>query len=268
MSYVPMKRKKRRTYTTGSVSRGIRKMAVEKQRAILRGTAGRVSYAQSTAARSSEVKGVDVTINDANIGADLSTNDDTYLLNGVQQGTGCFNRIGKKIKLKSLRLKGYFQALYTPNDESGRVDGVSVRMVVLYDNEATGTTLPVGTDILQNLDQGGATGNTNLLALPNYFNMERFRILRDMTISLNPGTVGYQIAASGTTTGEGQLSVQVPIDEYIKLEGLDTVYSATANPVTYEEINKGALIVRFVSNTLGSQSLVNVAVGTRVRYYD
>lgn len=214
-----------------------------------------------------EIKGVDVLIEDNDILAAIGANNtNVWLLNGVQTGSGFFNRVGKKIKLKSVRVKGNFAATYIPDAVSGRVNSTVARMLVVYDEDGPFAALPTMDQILLSTDQTGASNSTSMMAQANFVNMERFTILRDKMIDLNPGTVGYALP---TATGEGQITVTCPVDEYIKLKGRDTVFSSTSNPVTIADISKGALYVLFLISYRAAGETVAAFNGyTRVRYFD
>lgn len=115
--------------------------------------------------KSIEFKTIDVTVGP--VVAD-STGSVT-LLNGITQGTDYTNRIGRKITLRSIEIKG--QNYVTP---ATGVDQ-NQRVLIVHDNDPTGA-LPAITDIL--------TGITPV-ALRNLNNRTRFNILLDKRFQLN-----------------------------------------------------------------------------------
>ena len=73
--------------------------------------------------RSNEVKGVDIPIGTVGtpIVSTTTTNDNFVLLNGIQTGSGSFNRVGKRITQKSVRITGtaQFSTLLGSNKKNG-----------------------------------------------------------------------------------------------------------------------------------------------------
>jgi len=62
-----------------------------------------------------EIKGMDTELAIAGpVLATTATNGDCFVLNLVQQGAGSWNRVGRKIRMKSLRLKGLITAALLP----------------------------------------------------------------------------------------------------------------------------------------------------------
>lgn len=187
----------------------------------------------------SELKGVDTQLT-GTIPASTNTNALITIVNGVQAGSGSWNRIGRRITMKSLRIKGALQTIYIPDAVTGAFAVPVIRMVVVYDRQVSSGTLPNFDVIFGRTDQAGTEGSTVFDSL-KYDNMERFAILLDRQYSQEPGI----ISANGSTQS---MTHHWSVDEYIKLKGLETTFASTANPITSADISTGGLYVIFRSN--------------------
>lgn len=97
------------------------------------------------------------------------------MVNGLAQGPGSSNRIGRKVHLKSL----YLRYMYLPTTAAGG----QARILVVYDKQ-TNAALPSINDIL--------TGAPDINSPNNLANAERFVTLVDC-ITLLPGTAGQHV---------------------------------------------------------------------------
>lgn len=201
-----------------------------------------------------ERKGVDFDISQASgIVATTSTNANAQCLNLIETGAASYNRVGRKVKLLTLRLKGSVGYGYT----SGTGMPASIlRMVVVWDKQPNGATIPVWNDIFGITNQGGAESST-ILAPVRYDNMSRFSVVAEHTFE-----TGADIQ---TTTG-----ITIPFDKFIKLGGRETVYSSTNNPMTIADIGSGALYVFWRAHNNGTNGAwdVDATSVARLRYVD
>lgn len=190
--------------------------------------------------RPSESKGMDTSLAISTpILATTNTNGDAIVLNLVQQGAGSWNRIGRKIFSKSLRLKGVAILALSPVATTSNFLDSSLRMVVVLDRQPSGGAIPTFDSIFGITAQDG-TESSHVMAPPRFDNMERFRVLKDCTLeggNLSPVTGGTQNITS----------VNVPFDEYIKLPNIETVFAGQSAPMTIADISTGALYVYFRS---------------------
>lgn len=163
--------------------------------------------------------------------ADIALNDDNFnvigtwspqLLNGLTQGSAQQQRIGNKIAMKSVRIRGQIVNLTTNVQTYARI-------IVFYDKQTNGA-LCANSDLLQTTTTTPANTTTAFSEL-NLNNVERFVILRDYCISLPSVTntagvltnVGFD---PGQNTNNGSI---FEVDMFIKLKGLQTLYKdATA----------------------------------------
>jgi len=90
----------------------------------------------------SEKKGVDTSIALTPVIATTNTNASSFVLNLIQAGNGSWNRVGRKVHLKSLRLRGHLRWLYGNNAGTNNLDANAVRMVVVWDKQPSGGAIP------------------------------------------------------------------------------------------------------------------------------
>lgn len=177
------------------------------------------------------------------------------LLNGVQTGAGYFNRVGSRIEMKNLHIRGdLYYALTTLQDV--------VRMIVVYDRQPTGA-LPAITTLLQSRDQTGAVSNDGVSEI-NLDSRLRYSIIRDVEVFIPSATVTAGVVTNGPQHVNDTKCFN--INEFIPLKGLTTMYNSTANPVTIANIATGALYVYFVSSV--NDSTLGFRGGFRLRYKD
>lgn len=190
--------------------------------------------------RFGEKKGVDIDLTQGIFTATTSSNANSVLLNGIQQGTGSWNRIGRKAYLHSIRLRGV--AKYQMSNQVTTSDrlNTAARMVVVWDKQPSSGSIPTFDTVFGVTDQTG-TESSHVFAPIRYDNMDRFQVLRDCTWVVK-GQNG------SPTTATSEVIQDYPFDEYIKLGKRETVYSGTSNPTTIADISTGALYVYFRAN--------------------
>lgn len=178
------------------------------------------------------------------------------LVNGVQTGAAFYNRVGSRIEMKNLHIRGLVR--YAATSVVG-----TARMLVVYDRQPVGA-LPTVADILQTRDQTGAATNTGSSEI-NLDNRDRFQIVRDMEFYTPPCTNTAGVLTNGPQF-PGQDDQQWDVNEFIKLKELTCHYKSTSNPCTIADIATGALYVLFT--TTGTDSAVEFAGSMRLRYND
>lgn len=208
-----------------------------------------------------EVKGLDTNVDLAPIIDTTNTNGSSFVLNLVRAGAAYYNRVGNKIAMKSLRLRGIMQFITTPAATTADIKGNWIRMVVVYDHSPNSGTIPTYDTIFGNTDQSGMQTCNQLDAL-RYADTQRFSVLRDKIVTYNPPA----ITTAGTTNVFSQL---VEFDEFIPLKGALTHYSNDTSPMTIADIQNGALYVYFRANTNDVVSYCQITDSqARLRYYD
>jgi len=208
-----------------------------------------------------EVKGVDVALTQAApIATTTGTNTNCVLLNGVAPGTGSFNRVGRKVHLKTVRLRG--QAVHTGTPSAaGVVNGNTLRMVVVWDQQPSGGTLPTFDTVFGITDQAG-TESCTVMSPPRYDNMDRFTVLRDKIIDFDTDPAGV------VTTGV--VTTLATFDEFISLKSRECVYSGQSATCTVADISTGGLYVYFraLNSDATSAMSINSNSIARLRYAD
>lgn len=185
------------------------------------------------------------------------------LMNGIQQGTGAFNRIGRKVAWENMYLSGVLQTI------SQGVSSVQslARSLVIYDRQPTGT-LPVAADIFQDIDQAGTAVNTATCGL-NLNNKERFVILHSKRFLLPPTSSGIAPANSVYSVDPFGTDVDSHIEKMINLSGLTTEYKSSSNPMTISDIATGAIyLVAFANGNASAAAEWNQLLKARLNYRD
>lgn len=216
--------------------------------------------------RFGELKGLDTLLTEST--AIVSTTNDSsnfYVLNLVPPGSGSFNRIGRKVRNKSVRVQGLARAQFGQASTTGNYNIYPLRMLVVWDKQPSGA-LPNFDAIFGYTPQTGTEAST-VWANLRYDNTDRFRVLRD--VKLEPKALVASALSAGT---EVDTFYDVPFDEYIDLKGRETVYSGQSATQTIADISSGALylIWRVPVATMASTHLWTIsAVSTaRLRYFD
>jgi len=186
------------------------------------------------------------------------------LLNGTQEGAGFWNRIGRKIAMKSLTIRGQIisnagvPVSYQPE---------TLRYIIYYDKQPNGLAA-TWDQIVKSYTDAGAVASNTLDGL-NLDNRDRFVVLRDRHIAM-PGTgpIGQPATAPyGTSIGTlgGGSDGAAIVKEYIKLKNLETQYNGTSNPATVATIATGSLSIIFQGDVGGQWTL---EYASRLRFTD
>lgn len=184
-----------------------------------------------------EKKGVDTTFNSSgNVLATTNTNSQITPVNLIQSGSNSWQRVGRKVQLKSLRIGGLVRFRWWSGDQ--RTHGETFRMVVVFDAQPSSGSIPTWDTIFGTTDQSG-TESSDFNRPVRYDNMQRFRVLRDVTMDMWPRTV--EVTASSPTYAD----YTKHFDEYIRLDGLETVFSGQSAPMTIADLSTGALYIGY-----------------------
>jgi len=203
--------------------------------------------------------GMDTDVSLSPVISTTSTNASSFILNLVQQGAGSWNRVGRKIIPKSLRIKGVVQFTLTPTIATGALDGNLLRMVVVHDKQPSGATLATFDAIFGITVQDGTESCPDVTCPPRYDNMDRFKVLMDRTIAIENCFVSS--LGSGPNT-----QLEYNLDEYMKLNCGETVYSGQSNPMTIADISTGAIIVYFRARNNTASNAAAIDAVARLRY--
>lgn len=205
---------------------------------------------------SGEKKGMDTVLTLNPVITTVNTNASAFTLNLVRPGNASYNRVGRKIYNKSLRLM--MDLICEVDDIANLIYGNTLRMVVVWDKQPQGA-VPTYDDIFGYTDQAG-TETCVFNSPPKYDNMNRFQVLRDKAIECRPMAAMANI----------DTQYRFHIDEYIKLGNRTTVYSGQSSPCTIADIASGGLYVYFRAAKNDSQSLFQITANSiaRLRYSD
>jgi len=191
----------------------------------------KIGNAERSLGMSKEIK-----IADGSIGGALAVlaSCNPNLLNGVSEGTGISNRIGRRVTLKTLSIKGFFSA---------SVAGASVcRLVCVYDKQ-TDSTAPASGVYFNDTSQFNSLSNIN--------NQGRFVTLFDQEYELDCGTGGV----GGRTVRHFNL--------FKNMEDVPVHFSGTG--ATAGSIDTGGVFIYFFCT---ASSAAAVDCYTRVKYTD
>lgn len=214
-------------------------------------------------AQNTEKKGVDTSLT-GNIVQTTTTNANIVVANLISPGTNSWNRVGRKVHLKSLRVYGC-PDLDFGLSAANQAGGANFRMVVVWDKQPSGAAIPNFDQIFGTTAQDGTEAVDSNYDKLRYDVMGRYKILRDKTLTLNIGwspLTGTGGVYTNRVNGEY-------IDEYIDLRGYETVYSGQSAPCTIADISSGALYVVFRGeSTNPTISIVGFEGACRLRYTD
>jgi len=191
-----------------------------------------------------EVKNVDVS-NAISIPSATATFGTPVLLNGLDQGAGNSQRIGRRVILKSLLLRWSF-SLPSATEANGQLG--PVRILIYYDKNPDGL-IPGITDVLDNSSINGLT---------NLGNSDRFIILRDFLIDEK---MGFR--------PDFGLAFNYCGKEFITFgEGMEQQFIGTG--ATIASIGCGAIYLSYCTTaaTINGGNFSRLDFQSRVRYID
>lgn len=172
------------------------------------------------------------------------------VLNAMVNGAEMYNRVGRKIYMKSLHIRGQVVSIAaTPTTNFGRI-------IVFYDSQSN-IANPTMAGLLQDSNVGAATSAYSEI---NLTNRQRFKILRDVQFILPLGG-----GAATPTVIADTCKQSLNVDMFIPLKGLEAIYNGT-NGGTIADITSGSIII---TCTTDANTDTNAFTFTsRLRYYD
>lgn len=195
-----------------------------------------------------ELKAIDV----ASTALDFTQAGALITLNIPTVGAELYQRVGRKIYMQSVHIRGIVTLVATSLQDLGR-------MIIVYDSQPNATTFALA-DLLKDSNAAAAsTANSEI----NLNNRQRFKILRDDQLLLSAGTFTAGVLTNFTIIDPIKNSYN--IDMFIPLNGLETIYNAT-NGGTASDITSGALYLFNVSQS--GTSKYSLLFHSRLRYYD
>lgn len=189
-----------------------------------------------------EVKVIDT----ENITLNFSSTVKLQYLNLVREGSGFWNRIGRKVSGQSLHLTGYVKKT---NGNAAALQSDYNRVIVFYDRQANGAPIAFS-DLIQSTAQDGTTFSNSAIDGINMNNRERFIVLMDRRI-VTPGVgimgvtdINTQIVTDPNNDGSDS---SFKVTRFIKLKGLETHFLSNSVPITIADITTGAIGVLTIS---------------------
>lgn len=207
------------------------KQPYKKQR---RGSYNYVRYAGRRAVLLKETGYVDL----ANANYQCDTTGSITLIATVAQGTSVNQRVGKKIRWKSLQFRGEVQ-----NNSTATITDNAV--LIVYDNRPSGS-LPNITDILD---------TANSQSFNNDANSGRFRVLKRLDFHLIGNTTSLTSATN------------MSADFYLDLKGFPCEFGALGTGAI-GDISRGALYLVTVGNMAAGTTSAVLNGGFRTRFVD
>lgn len=161
-------------------------------------------------------------------------------------GNDYVNRVGRKITIKSVFIKGYIRTEISLSLAAANATSQAARVLLVYDDQPNGALATV-TDILNSADPASQL---------NLNNRDRFRILKEKFFVFDPylgaAFAGRQI---------------YPIKIFKRLN-LDVTFNGV-NGGTIADIQTGALLMVYIgSNAAGVNTDINAYLSSRVRFLD
>jgi len=184
-----------------------------------------------------------------------------FCINAVSTGSGAWNRIGRRITMKSLYLQGFF----TSNLASITAASIAqnVRIMIIYDKQSNGAN-PALSDILR--DQINNNGQDSNLTLQtsglNMNNRDRFEIILDKRFML-PGCTAA--GGPGIFNGGNQTNT---VEEFRNLKGREVQFRSDSVPSTVADIAAGSLIMMTFGDRPNTASPFLFTFSCRIKYTD
>lgn len=183
------------------------------------------------------------------------------LLNGISEGTGFWNRVGRKISMVSIQFKGWFGMI--PSHSS--TDDFALVMIV-YDKQTNGA-LPSADTIIGSYQNDGTFKNSTLCLSYGYLNQdnkERYEILMRDQQWLPSGASGAtdQITA-GTVVPSGNIFT---IERMINLRGRPVHYQGTTSGIG--DVATGGLYLYTQGSIVSGSELYLLNWSMRLRFLD
>lgn len=159
-------------------------------------------------------------------------------LNLIDEGTGDSARIGRKIQLTSVQIRGFIQPADADTGDS------MVRVMLVWDKQVNGVIATIA-NILS-----AATANSFM----NLDNRERFKVVCDEKFTLQQFNVASSLSGSALPL----------VDVYKKFSGV-TIYDGTGGGIA--DINTGAMYLVTIGTAVAAIG-ATAQLACRVRYTD
>lgn len=179
---------------------------------------------------------VGVVLDDPN----LATNGNIFCINPMQAGAGFFNRIGRKTKTLSIRVKLQFTHKTTDETANSTLGQSSnmIRYALIYDRENTGV-VPTFNAMFAVTDNQGSLATT--LSVPLKLQVaDRFRVIADEVLVINPIKTPLYVTAATQTQTNYEIHTLDRFYDVSKREFIQS-YQSTTNPASIADLSSGAI---------------------------
>jgi len=211
---------------------------------IKRGRTG--GFSGRSPAQSKEINFLDTAVLGAIVSTTVSVASNTIqLLNGMAQGTTASTRLGRRIRIMSIQLRGRIFSAATTTVSKAAV-------CVVYDKQANAAD-PAWQDVW---DNSTALGANSPFAMRNLSNADRFVVLWREEFDVLGNVTATAITDKGTHV----------IDHYRRCN-LETHYNA-GSAGTIGDIQTGSLYVMACSNVATGTAAPLLDLTTRIRFSD
>jgi len=175
-------------------------------------------------------------------------------INLIRTGSTFTNRIGRKIAMQNVKIEGKFLT-------ADEVQASYIRLVLVYDAQSNGSAI-TWSDVFKNYDQATAA-TSDVFSGVNLDNRDRFRIVMDKRYCLQSTDSG------GKSDGDPQpTSCEYYINEWIKLNNVETQYKADSSPAVIGDIATGALWFMIYSDASNMGTFYQFTGNIRLRFTD
>jgi len=193
-----------------------------------------------------EVKTVDTSCTAMRFSSDSAAANTTYLINTVPTGNSAVSRIGKKIAMSAVQIRGQINAA-----SASDANKLCLLLVYVRNNNAA-AALPAITEIMVAQESSSLT-NRDLA--------QKFKILRRWEFMQQGALVG---AAAGQTSASN-----FAFDEYVPLKQLEAMWTSASTAGTIGEFEKGSLLlIGFGDTAYGATTTPLGFFNTRVYFHD
>lgn len=206
-------------------------------------------------------------INGANFSASGISPIGMAVLNVIMEGAAAWNRIGRRINMKSIEVSAVVR--YSANPAAAST-GEIIRLALVYDKQYNGSFFTNSSVLWQSDRQtSGGTGSTvSVLSPVNLANRDRFLILKEWRYGQIDTAITTPATAAATMATALQARLPGRIHWYVKLKGLETVFQSTTGTADGADVTSGALLLVFVSNQTTANSCFRINFASRLRFYD
>jgi len=175
------------------------------------------------------------------------------------QGTGTNQRIGNKIRYKSIRVQYWINY-----NNTNTIPADQLRFLLIYDSQPNGA-VPALTDVVQNYTSASATSVDTQSSL-NVNNTDRFRVLMDEKVLFPNLVFSGGNPAVNFDYSNNDSTGKFMTDRFIDLKELPAQFNA-ANGDAITDFTKGSLVYCFYNQTNAAGSY-DINLTARVRFYD